>query len=242
MSKPRPLILSEEKFTHELNVMISTVRRGLKAFYVSLCLDELWMDDMLVRQVISKNQELWVTFRSGLQADYILVLHRLLDDHPKTRHSLTKFIRTAYAHPEFFSKTALEQRKMIGDYRPEYLTRYIAHAWDFDCEVFADLGCQLARYRGLYERDYRALRNQVFAHIGTIDEREFAQLVAKTDVGALEEMFCFVWDLVRQLEDLLNNGNKPMPGRFARPDKQKFKESVRSTLIPDDVFRDRLPL
>jgi len=240
-SQQRPAPFTDNRFRHELGVMTKTVRRGLNAFYTSECLDELWKEDELVRRKINQNQELWVAFKSGLQADYVLVLHRLLDNHPNTQHSLTKFLRKIYNNPQLFSKEALEKRKMIGDYRPEHLTDYMVNAWTFNRSALGDLDCQLAKYRCLYERDYRDLRNQVFAHIGTIDERRFDDLVARTNVKTLEEMFLFMWDLVRQLQDLFENGNKPAPDRFNMPNRNEFRESVRSIFIQDDVYRRSLP-
>lgn len=221
--------------------MKTAIRRGRKAFYTFLFLDELWRDEERVREVISLSDDMWITLRSSLHTEVFVILHRLLDSSPKPRYSLGKLLSKTFANPQLFSKEALAARKRVGDVEPEWLPGYLNEAWTFDRNAIKDLTKELAKHRKIYEQGYEPLRHKVYAHIGTLDTREFYEMVGKTNVQTMEEMLRFTFDLVMQLEDLFENGNKPALGYLRPFDREKFKAAVRAIVIPDNKNHD-LPL
>jgi len=80
------------------------------------------------------------------------------------------------------------------------------------------MGKAVSHWRGVYEARYRDIRHGVFAHKG-LDRAAVNDLMEKTNVDEMKEMFGFLHALHLSLQELYLNGRKPdlTPATFVLP-------------------------
>jgi hypothetical protein len=75
----------------------------------------------------------WITARYSLITTFFVTLGRLFDE-DRNAHSIHKLLRATGAHPEYFSREALAERKRraSGGGEPDWLGNFLKDAWEPD--------------------------------------------------------------------------------------------------------------
>lgn len=158
----------------------------------------------------------WNTNLGALQTAAFVTLGRIFDQ--TSTHNIDRLLRLAQDTPEIFSKTALARRKQGGNKTPpDWLDDYMQHVYVPKPSDFRRLRFYISKYRKVYERNYRDLRNHVFAHKAVSDPEAVAALFAKTKIRELEQLLGFLSRLHEALWNMLMNGRKPVlrPRRYS---------------------------
>jgi hypothetical protein len=164
--------------------------------------------DRAVHRMLSSSALHWNTTLGALQQSAFITLGRIFDQ--KSEHNIDRLIQLAQAKPTPFSKDALRARKRgTSPEPPEWLDQRIAEAYEPTTADFRELRKEIRKRRSIYESNYRALRNEFFAHSETIDSYEVDALFARTNIGELQELLDFACALHGALWALYFNGTRP---------------------------------
>jgi hypothetical protein len=91
---------------------------------------------------------------------------------------------------------------------PEQADHYVFDAYEMTAQDVRDLKKQVAHWRRVYEGKYRDVRHFVFAHKKTLATVE--QVLARTNVDEVKDLFGFLSGLYHALDQLFVNGRRPI--------------------------------
>ncbi len=94
------------------------------------------------------------------------------------------------------------------------MDKYVRDAYEPGADDFRGFRSQVREWRRIYEANYRAVRNQIFAHAEVSQPDDVHTLFAKTNI---QELGVLVTDLVTfhsRLQNLLQNGVRPTGDRL----------------------------
>jgi hypothetical protein len=95
-------------------------------------------------------------------------------------------------------------------------------------------------YRRTYERGYREIRGQVFAHHRLSDAMDNTELFARTNVRELQRLLVFLDRFHEALSELLHNGKKPIirPQRYSVESMRKKPTRVGRTGVHERIVAE----
>jgi hypothetical protein len=127
-------------------------------------------------------------------------------------------LRIAAQDRAIFSLESLAWRKseILGlDVR-----EYVRDAYAPTADDFRSFRREVKEWRRLYEANYRAVRNQIFAHVEVAQSGDVDALFAKTNIQELEVLVTNLVAFNSRLQELLQNGT--------RPDLKRWNSSVQA--------------
>lgn len=167
-------------------------------------------------RALNANSWFWNISLHSLQVTFFVALGRIFDNDKRSLGADT-FIKKCKANIGEFTKSALEARRLAqsGGTRPDYLTSYIAGAYEADIADFDALRAKVKTYHALYEAKYQPIRHKFMAHkdYASINLKE--SFFANTSVEEIEDIIRFV-DGVREFVFQLHQN-----GRLIDVDKHK---------------------
>ena len=178
--------------------------------------------------ILNNHATFWNTTLHGLQTASFMALSRLFDEGHNT-HSMHHFLGLTVAHPEFFSRAALERRRMKdapSGIRPDWLDDYIANIWVPTCGDLRCLARKFRPYRRKWNKNYKNIRDQVFAHTVIIDHGEIAALFSNTLLSEIEEILQALHDMLEIVQEIWMNGRDP---KQYKPSRAYIDDIVRET-------------
>lgn len=199
----------EDKFTHELEIFRTEAQSGIQYFYTYLSIQSILSVNPKALKNINKTPLFWGTNISALQISSFITLGRIFDNCSK--HNISKLLDSAKKHKEIFSKQALAIRKTrdsknTKEWLPQYLQNvHVPTQTDFD-----RLEKHIERYKGIYEQNYKKIRNKIYAHKEFSDNQKVSDLFKKTNIRELEHIFVFLLKFYNALWELFHNGRKPV--------------------------------
>jgi hypothetical protein len=216
----------EEEFTRRLEVFRGEVESAMQFFYAYLTIHAVASEDKQVYEVLNDYATFWRTNLGALQTSTFIALGRIFD--LDSKHNVRDLIKFAMDNPSIFSRDALRGRKIKQSDGPKpWLDRYISEAYVPKASDFKRLRGYVSKYSKLYTKNYRDLRNKVFAHREMSNSEEEAVLFAKTNIRELERILAFLGALQSALLQLLDNGRRPVlrPRRHSLNSLRKGKGS-----------------
>ena len=170
-------------------------------------------EDPAVLRGFSDAPTFWITARYGLITTFFVTLGRLFDE-DRNAHSIHKLLRATGAHPEYFSRGALAERKRRapGGSEPDWLADFLKDAWEPDAADLRALRRALAPSIKKYEAFYEPIRHKVFAHKELKDTASVDELVSKAIIHDVEEVLNALHDLMEAIRQLYHDGIKPELG------------------------------
>jgi hypothetical protein len=135
----------------------------------------------------------------------------------------------------FFSKTALGARKQneAGNRKIGWLPDYLADAWEPSVHDLCDLKKALDPHKAKFEAVYLPIRHKIFAHKAFDDVALVSNLIAKAIIKEIDDVLCFLFNLIEFLWQLFHNGRKiKLDGQAEYVShKERIKGTTREVLV-----------
>jgi hypothetical protein len=205
--------MTEAEYWADYQVIENEVATAIETFYAHLEMNNYASEDPAVLRGFSDAPTFWITARYGLITTFFVTLGRLFDE-DRNAHSIHKLLRATGAHPEYFSRHALAERKRrpSGGGEPDWLADLLKDAWEPDAADLRALRRALAPSIRKYEAFYEPIRHKVFAHKELKDTASVDALFSKAIIHDVEEVLNALHDLLAAIWQLYHNGVKPLLG------------------------------
>jgi hypothetical protein len=162
-----------------------------------------------VRGLYNAGPLFWMTTLRALQTSAFIVLGRIFSQ--DSEHNLDALLGIAEKDREIFSKNSLARRK--SEIPGLDVDKYVSDAYEPTADDFRGFRRQVKEWRRIYEANYRAVRNQIFAHAEVSKPDDVHALFAKTNIQELEVLVTDLVTLHSRLQNLLQNGVRPIGDR-----------------------------
>ena len=195
----------EDRFEYELEVFRKEADEAVQHLYAYLTMHAVAGDQKTVRQLYNATPLFWLTTLRALQTSVFIVLGRIFSQ--DSEHNLDVLLRIAEEDQGIFSRDSLARRK--SEIAGLDVNKYVRDAFIPTAMDFRSLRRDVKEWRRIYEANYRAVRNQVFAHAEVSEPDDVGALFAKTNVQELEGLATDLVGLHSRLQNLLQNGIAP---------------------------------
>jgi hypothetical protein len=195
----------EARFEHELEVFRREADEAVQHLFAYLTMHAVAGDHKSVRQVFNSDPLFWMTTLRALQTSVFIVLGRIFSQ--DSEHNLDALLGIAEQDREIFSRESLARRK--SEIQGLDVDKYVSEAYVPTADDFRAFRRQVKEWRRIYEANYRAVRNQIFAHAEVSKPDDVGTLFAKTNIQELEVLVTDLVGLHSRLQNLLQNGIAP---------------------------------
>ena len=192
------------KFLSELEIFRTEEETAQQYFFAYLSVRSMAAENSDVLKMMNQNPLFWITAHHAMLLSTFVALGRIFD--PQSRHNIGTLMSAVSADLKAFSITALEARKMASGLTTEEAAEYIVDAHKLTFKDVRSLRKEVNRWRRVYNKRYRDIRNKVFAHKELSNLVDVNALMAKTNVAELKELFKFLRALGLALWAAYHNG------------------------------------
>lgn len=205
----------EDKFKHELEVFRTEIESAIQFFYANVTINAALADNKYALDIVNRTPLFWRTTSGALQTSFFITLGRIFDQHRKSKHNVDKLLRIAQEQATIFSKEALEARiRERSANASEFIDEYMNDVYIPTDDDFRRLRNYVSKYRKVYEKGYRVIRNKLYAHKELSKPDDVQVLFAKTDKQEIQKLLIFLNKVYHALWQLFHNGNKPVLRRM----------------------------
>jgi len=220
----------EAKFVRDLEIFRAEAQSGAQMLYAFLSLQTTLAEKKNLRDAVNENPLFWKTSLAAMQTSFFITLGRVFDE--SSKHNLFALLKYAEDHADIFSLDALAARKRAASANAdEWLEGYLATAHVPTGDDFHRLRRRAQHYNRIYRKNYKRIRNKIYAHKEATDDATVQSLFANTRIRELENIFVYLNKVHECLWQLLNNGREPrlraMPYSVNR---------IRRTRVPEYHF------
>ena len=220
---------NKEEFWGNFEILRDKVNTAIECFYTYIEIHNYASEDKNIHLKLNQHPTFWNITLYSLQSGFFMTLGKIFDDGPNTL-SIHKLLTDCVEHPEYFSRPALASRKIAIGLSPSDAQKYVASTYE---PTTAGLGlfkkC-LSPYRKSFESVYKQIRNLIFGHIILKDKADINKLFSQTNIGEIERMLHFLYDLLENIWQLYQNGQKSSLGSRKYDYKERVKETTRSLI------------
>jgi hypothetical protein len=199
----------EERFECELDVFRREADEAVQHLYAYLAMHAVAGDHRGVPRLYNAAPLFWLTTLRALQTSTFIVLGRIFSQ--DSEHNLDALLRIAEQDRKIFSRQALAQRKSL--IQGLDVDEYVRDTYEPTADDFRGFRRHVQEWRRIYEANYRAVRNQVFAHTEVSQSDDVHALFSKTNIQELEILVTDLVTFHSRLQNLLQNGIKPTGDR-----------------------------
>jgi len=197
----------EQLFAEQLEIFRQEAYQCAQFLYEYLAIHGAAARDENIRHTLSQNALFWNTALAALQTSTLIALGRIFDH--KGKHGIRALLALARKHATIFSKAALSQRKAgIFASNPQGLQDYLNQSYELGDVEFQRLERLVQAATDRYNKAYRPLRNQVFAHKVHGEAEKIEALFSQTNVSKLEQLVTFLVRFHGALQEALTNGSR----------------------------------
>ena len=201
--------MTEAEYWAMFQTIQNEVAVAMESFYAHQEINIYATEDPAVLRGLQDASFFWITVRHGLLTTFFITLGRLFDEGGNT-HSIHKLLRDTAAHPEFFSREALADRKrqLSGEGEPTRLADFMKHTWQPEVADLRALRRALRPSIQKYQAFYEPIRHKVFAHKEVIDSASVKALFNKAIIQEIEAVLKAIHELTSAIFRLYQNGEK----------------------------------
>jgi hypothetical protein len=199
----------EDRFEYELEVFRRETDEAVQHLYAYLTMHAVAGDHQSVRQLYNSAPLFWITTLRALQTSLFIVLGRIFSQ--DSEHSLNVLLRIAEVDHEIFSRESVARRK--SEIAGLNVSEYVRDTFVPTAIDFRSFRREVKEWRRIYEANYRAVRNQIFAHAEVSKPDVVEALFAKTNTQELEVLVTDLVGLHSRFQNLLQNGIAPTLAR-----------------------------
>jgi hypothetical protein len=205
--------MTQAEYWADYEVTQNEVAIAIESFYAHLEMNNYASEDAAVRRGFNDASSFWITTRYSLITTFFITLGRIFDEDGNA-HSIYKLLKITGAHPEYFSRDALAERKRLssGVVRPDWLADFLKDAWEPDAAALRELRRALTPSTKKYTAFYEPIRHKVFAHHDLKDSASVDALFNRAIIHDVEEVLNALHDLLAAIWQLYHNGIKPELG------------------------------
>jgi hypothetical protein len=205
--------MTQAEYWADYEVIQNEVTTAIESFYAHLEMNTYASEHPAVLRGFNEAPSFWITVRYSLITTFFITLGRLFDKDGGA-HSLHKLLRVTVAHPEYFSRDALAERKRLasGGVEPDWLADFVKDAWEPDSAALRKLRHALTPSTKKYTAVYKPIRHTVFAHRELKDRASVDALFSMAIIHDIEDVLNALHDLLTAIWQLYYNGIKPELG------------------------------
>jgi hypothetical protein len=200
----------EDRFEHALEMFRRESDEAVQHLYTYLTMHAVAGEQKSVRELYNSAPLFWLTTLRALQTSVFIVLGRIFSH--ESEHNVSALLRVATEDHEIFSLKSLARRK--SDIAGLDVERYVSDAYAPTVDDFRGFRREVAEWRRIFEANYRAVRNQIFAHVEVSQPDDVHALFAKTNIQELEVLVTDLVEFHSRLQGLLQNGTRPVKSRL----------------------------
>lgn len=202
--------MTEAEYWADYQIRENEVATAIENFYANIKMKNYAAEDPAVLRGFNEAPTFWITAGYGLIATFFISLGRVFDEDGNA-HSIHKLLRATGAHPEYFSRNALAERKrqLSGHGEPVWLADYMKDVWEPDAKDLRVFGRTLNPSVKKYKEVYKPIRDKVIAHKELKDAASIDVLFGKTLIIEIEEILKALHVWLAAVGQLYLNGIKP---------------------------------
>jgi hypothetical protein len=195
-------------FEEELEVFRTEEETAQQYFFAYLSVRSLAASDTNVLINMNNTPLFWRTTHHAMVLAAFVALGRIFDQDQKSDHNIDKLMRVTGDSLSLFTKPALAARRVAAGVTQQDADAYVLKAYELMAPDVRKLKTQVKHWRRIYEDRYRDVRHVVFAHKRKQEVVE--QVLAKTNIEEIKEIFGFLAGLYQALDQLFLNGLEPV--------------------------------
>lgn len=213
-----------------------------QAFYAWKAINNLASSNKDIYYLLDKNALSWNIITYSLQSTFFITLGRLFDLDGKA-FSIHALLRACIDNIDQFSKEAIRNRKLkyFDGNEPFWLNKYMEDSYVPVLKDFQILRGETSKKQKEYEDVYRPIRHQVIAHTDKQTIENVDELFGKTDVGQIEGILHFLYEIEMIVYQLLEDGQlykigdfSSDEGHYVKKDIEDLIKKLRNEKIPPD--------
>jgi hypothetical protein len=232
----------DARFERELRIFETEAEQCAQFLFAFLAVHDVAYRKKAVGKLLNRAPLFWNACLGALQASAFIALGRVFDFNSK--HNINQLLRLAQSNRiQLFSKAALGRRKQASSANAhEWISEFLQGVHEPSADDFRKLRKRVAKWRGIYEANYRDVRNQIFAHKQAAEQPEMTLLFSKGTNREMQQLIAFLGTLHKALWELFFNGRRLVlrPARYSlaeirRRPKPKFvtNRAVQETITQE---------
>ena len=207
----------DARFARELEIFRTEAEQCAQFLFAFLAVHDVAYRRTAVQELLNRAPLFWNTCLGALQTSAFIALGRVFDS--DSLHNVNQLLRLAQDNrTQLFSKAALARRKQAASSNAhEWLGEYLRYVGEPSADDFRRIRKWVARWRRIYEANYRDVRHQFFAHKQAAEQSEVTALFSKGTNRELQRLITFLGSLYQALWELFFNGRKLVlrPSRYS---------------------------
>ena len=158
---------------------------------------------------------MWTIILYSLQCTFFITIVRLFDLDGES-FSVHTFLRKCITNIDQFSKDALRKRRIKGSEADKlsWLNEFIEKSYQPSEKDFLKLKGEVSKRQKRYESIYKPIRHKIFAHKELNGIKSVDELFKKAEIGEIQDLLCFLYQIERIIFQLLYNGRLMNIGDF----------------------------
>jgi hypothetical protein len=230
----------EEEFVHELEVFRKEGQSAIQLFYAYLTLQIVAGREVKVKIAFNRGALFWHTNIYALHSSTFITMGRIFDQ--GSPHNIDKLLSLCQKNQQIFSKKSLEMRRRgDGGNVDARIDDFLNAAYEPSPDDFRRLKKYVARYRKIYDKNYRPIRHQLYAHTELSRQDDIETLYKQTNIREMQRILIFFNQLHHCLRELFNKGRKPVikPMPYSvRSMLQKEIQPWKTSTIQEAIVKD----
>lgn len=214
-----------------LDVYGKDVTNAVWSFYVWKHIHSIASDKTEVLHALNKNPISWRVITHSLQTTFLITFGRLFDN-DKRSITAEKLLSMCAENLEQFGGEALKDRKLktIGGDKPDWLDDFVSNAYQPTKSDLESLLTKVLAKKEIYQKGYAPIRNKIMAHRDFDTIAKVDKLFEKTEIGQIQEMLDFLFQIEKVIFDLLYNGKLNPIGNYTFDEEERVQADVESLL------------
>jgi hypothetical protein len=221
-------------FVRELEIFRTEQEVAQQYFFGYLAIRKKAEEDRELLGVVNLYPWFWVTVDHSLLLGTFMALGRIFDR--STQHNIGTLMSAVSAELSEFSRAALKARHIHSGLSVQDAAKHVSRAHELTAKNVKELEEKVEVWRGVYDNNYREIRNKVFAHkvISTTDKID--ALFEKTTATQLKALLHFLNCVYLTLWEAYSNGvafnfNDHNPEQFVGKRVRRDAEKVLNLIV-----------
>jgi hypothetical protein len=184
-------------------------------------------DDELLK-VLNNNALTWIFIRNSMMQSLIMTLGRIFDT-DNDALSIDDLLKSCISEIDIFSTLSLRERKLKSPNAHQWIDSYMESTYQPSEIDFQKLKSKVKTYKIIFNKYYKPLRHQIFAHSDKLAISNTNPLWEATKEANIEDLLNFLEDLKITLQETYHNGRKPLL-KDRKIDEDFFTKDIQSLL------------
>lgn len=195
-----------QQFEKKLNLFRTEVTIAENCYYIHKSIHLMIGENRSLYAAVNSYAIFWQTVLNSCQVNLFITLSRIFDNDKKA-YSIRHLLQECVRNRDLFSKDHLYRLKLKA-LSPQVAEEYVRNlpdelATDFDFQLLIK---QVESCFDVFRKNYKVIRNKLFAHRDLSYLGREKVLFSKTMIGEIEAILDFLDRVAQALFDLYHNG------------------------------------